>query len=79
MTREDVIEQLMAVLAETFDNDDIVYHDDLTARDVDGWDSLSKIRFMVAIEESFGVTLTIAQWESFERLGDLVDSLALSA
>lgn len=76
MTRGLVIDTMMSVLSDTFDNDDLCYRDDLTAKDVEGWDSLSNIRFMVAIEEAFGRTLSIAEWQSFERLGDLVDMLA---
>ncbi len=75
MTREQTIEKVMWVLADTFDNDDIVYDAALTANEVEGWDSLSNIRFMVAIEEAFGRTLSIAQWQSLGRLGDLVDLL----
>ncbi len=73
MTREDVIERMTAVLIDTFDDDDIVYRDDLSADDVDGWDSLSNIRLMVAVEQEFGCKLTIGQWQSLEQVGDLVD------
>ena len=76
MTRDAVIETVMTVLSETFDNNEARYREELTAREVDGWDSLSNIRFMVAIEEAFGRTLSIAEWQSLDRLGDLVDLLA---
>ncbi len=75
MTRDQVIERLTDVLIDTFDDDDLVYRDDLTAHDVAGWDSLSNIRFMVAVEQAFGTRLTIAQWQSMARVGDLVDLL----
>ena len=75
MTRNDVIARISEVLIDTFDDDDIVYRDDLTAKDVDGWDSLSNIRFMVAVEQAFGCKLTMAQWQSFDSVGDLVDML----
>lgn len=78
MTREETITKVMLVLADTFDNEEVVYDDDLTADDVEGWDSLSNIRFMVAIEEAFGRTLSIGQWQSLERLGELVDILHAS-
>ena len=75
MSRNDVIERLTEILIDTFDDEDIVYRDDLTAHDVEGWDSLSNIRLMVAVEQAFGRTITITQWQSLERLGQLADLL----
>lgn len=62
----------MGVFADTFDEDDIEYRDDLTAADVPDWDSLSNIRFMVAVELAFGRKFTIAEWQGLKQLGDLV-------
>jgi acyl carrier protein len=38
--RSEVIENLMDVFADTFDEDDIDYRNDLAAADVADWDSL---------------------------------------
>jgi acyl carrier protein len=76
MTREQVIDKIRDVLVDTFDDEDIVYREDLTARDVDGWDSLSNIRFMVAVEQAFGRKMTIGEWQSLDTVGGLVDILA---
>jgi acyl carrier protein len=66
---------VMEVVDDTFFVSDLAYADGLTAADVDGWDSLSNIRFMVAIEMAFGRRLTMAQWAGTTCLGDLVDVL----
>lgn len=79
MTRDEIIGTVMDVLSDTFDNDDVVYDDMLTARDVEGWDSLSNIRFMVAIEEAFGRTLKMGEWQSLDNLGQLVEMLMQDA
>lgn len=75
MNREDVIAKVMVVVEDTFDTDNLAYADTLTAADIEGWDSLSNIRFMVAIEQAFGRRLTMAQWQGTTCLGDLVDLL----
>ncbi|HEY1806204.1 MAG TPA: acyl carrier protein [Terracidiphilus sp.] len=77
MKREQVIDRLSAVLRDTFDDDNIDYSDDLTAADVDGWDSLSNIRLMVAVENAFGTRFSNAEWEGLQKLGDLVYILTL--
>jgi acyl carrier protein len=63
-------------MRDTFDDDDIAYRDDLTAADVEEWDSLSNIRFMVALEKAFSTRFSISEWEGLRQLSDLVDILA---
>lgn len=76
MDRDAVIDKLMEVFADTFDDDEIAYRDDLTAADVAEWDSLSNIRFMVAVEQAFGRKFSIGDWQNLKQLGDLVTLLA---
>lgn len=75
MNRQDVIAKVLVVVEDTFDTDNLQYADTLTAADIEGWDSLSNIRFMVAIEQAFGRRLTMAEWQGTTCLGDLVDLL----
>ncbi|NKJ00244.1 acyl carrier protein [Novosphingobium sp. SG707] len=77
MDRYAVIDKLMEVFADTFDDDEIAYRDDLTAADVAEWDSLSNIRFMVAVEQAFGRKFSIGDWQNLKQLGDLVNLLAV--
>lgn len=77
--RQQVIERLVEVMLDTFETDDIIYQDKLTAADVDGWDSLSNIRFMVAIEQEFGRKFSISEWQGLKCVGDLVNLLANNA
>lgn len=72
MNRDDIIARIVAVMEETFDLDAVAYRDELSAADIPEWDSLSNIRFMVAIEQAFGRRLTMPQWQGLTCLGDLV-------
>ncbi len=76
MRREEIIARLMPVMHDTFDDDDIAYSDALTAADVGDWDSLSHIRFMVAVEQEFRIHFSGAEIEGFKSLGDLVTAIA---
>lgn len=75
MTRDDVIERVLHVIQDTFDNEDVVYSDALTANDVEGWDSLSNIRFMLELEREFSIMFSVGQWQKLANLGDLVDHI----
>jgi acyl carrier protein len=76
MNRSDVIGKLQKVMRDVFDNDEIEYRDALTAADVEGWDSLSNVRFLVAVEQAFRVRITATEIAGLNQVGDLVDLLA---
>ena len=75
MAREEVIKRLVPIMVETFEEEDIVYSDTLSADDVEEWDSLSHIRFVVAVEREFKVRFTTSEIEGFKNAGELVDAL----
>jgi acyl carrier protein len=58
---------------DTFDDDELVYRDDLTADDVIGWDSLSHVPFLATVEKSFGFRFTSAEIDSLKNIGELLD------
>jgi acyl carrier protein len=64
-------ERLTMIFRDVFEDDDIELADELTAADVDGWDSIAHINLIVAIEEAFGVKF------SDRELGTLADVGAL--
>ena len=47
-----VYEKLTTVFRDVFDEDDLVLKPEMTADDVDGWDSLSHIRIVLAVSAS---------------------------
>lgn len=75
-TREQIWSRLKAVLAEVFELDQIQLTDETTARDIPGWDSISNIRAMVAIEQAFRIRFRTGELPMIENLGQLVDRIA---
>jgi len=51
-------EKLKQVMAEVFEVDAALITEKSNMDNLDGWDSLSHIRLIAALEEKFGVTLT---------------------
>lgn len=72
----DVYERLTDVFRDVFQDDDIVLFPEMTAADVDGWDSLANIRLILAVETAFSIRLSAAQAASLAKLGDLVSLIA---
>ena len=49
------------VFRDVFGDDEIVLRDDMTAEDVDGWDSTAHINLIVALERHFKVKFAMAE------------------
>jgi len=63
---------LTGVFHDVFDDDTIVVTPELTANDVDEWDSLRHIRLVAAIEKKFGLSFTAAEVGRLKNVGEFV-------
>lgn len=73
MDRAPIIVRLTAVFQEVFDEETLQIFPTMTARDVEGWDSLSHIRLVVSAEQAFGVRFNTGEISSLENVGEFVD------
>jgi len=79
MLREEGAKRLTEIMRNVFDDEDVQYSDSLTADDVDGWDSLSHVPFLVAVENSFGLRFTSSEIDEFKNVGELLDVIVRRA
>jgi len=65
-------ERLNAIFCTVFDDEDIVIAPETTANDIDGWDSLSHVNLIVAVEAGFAIRFSHKEVLSFKNVGDLL-------
>ena len=68
--------QVLARLQTLFDDvfiDEVVVTEELSARDVEEWDSLSHVSLVLAVEETFGVRFRVGEVESAKNVCELAD------
>ena len=65
--------RLSKVFCEVFDSDSIRVAPDLSAKDVDGWDSLTHIRLVLTVEKAFRVRFSTAEVGKLQNVRDLVE------
>lgn len=68
-------DKLNRIFREVFDNDDINITPEMTANDVEGWDSLSHVNLIITIETKFGIRFSQEELLTFKNVGDLLDSI----
>ena len=64
--------ELTTIFHDVFEDDDIVLRPDLTADDVDGWDSMSHVRLILTIEKRFNRRFPASRISQLANVGDLV-------
>lgn len=75
MERDEVLKRVEVIFREELEIDDLVLNDETTAEDVEGWDSLSHIQLVAAMEEAFGIEFSSREILSWDNVGDLIDSI----
>jgi acyl carrier protein len=67
-----IYDRMTTILREVFDDDALVARQDLTAKQVDGWDSLAHIRLVLSVEKVFKIKFSAAEVGKLKNVGEFV-------
>lgn len=73
MTRNEIIEQVNALLAEEFEVEKTVLTEDANIKDALALDSLSLVDLVALIQQTYGVKIPAADLHGIKTLGNLYD------
>ncbi len=79
MTDEIVYQKLTQTFRNVFDDDDLVLTPQLTAKEVDEWDSLTHVRLVLAIEKAFDIRFSAAEVARLQNVGELASLIRTKA
>ncbi|MFK4135332.1 acyl carrier protein [Pseudomonas luteola] len=69
MNKADIYTALTQVFRDVFDDDTLVLSSEMTADNIDGWDSQTHVLLIVSAEQRFGVKFRTAELESLKDVG----------
>ena len=72
MDEAQIYSRLAEIFEDVFDEDTIEITPEMSAKDVDGWDSLTHIRLILTIEKAFKIKFSTSEIGRLENVGDLV-------
>jgi acyl carrier protein len=72
MNEQDILAKVTSVFRDVFQDGSIVVRKDMTADDVQNWDSLTHIDMIMLIEEEFGIRVPTRAITTMKNVGDLV-------
>ena len=76
MQQEEVLQQMSAIFTDLFDDEGIILTQATTAGDIDGWDSLTHIQLVVAIEKHFKIRFTAREIQGWQDVGEIATCIA---
>jgi len=73
MERTEIVDKLTVIFRKVFNNDLLILTNELTANDVDQWDSLSHMILITEIENIFSIKFRLKDLNKMRNVGDMVD------
>lgn len=71
----DRLTELTEIFRRVFEDDTLVIGPETTADQVEGWDSLSHINLILAVEMKYNIRFTRREATSFANVGELLASI----
>ena len=71
-----VMQDLEIIFRDVFDDEDIQINVDMTANDIDEWDSLAQIRLILQIEKRFSLHFDASEIEKLENVGQMAELIS---
>jgi acyl carrier protein len=75
MEKQEIIEKITGIFREVFSDSNIVINEEMTANDVENWDSLTHMLMITKVEETFGVKFKLKELNKLKQVGDIISLL----
>ena len=76
MDKRQNLSEIQNIMRDVFDDESIVIDETSTANDVDGWDSLTHIQLIVAIEKHFKIKFSSKEILSWKDVGEMMEGIS---
>ena len=68
----DIKAKLETIFRDVFDDPSIKLHEQMTAKDIEDWDSLAHVQLIVATEKAFSIKFKMSDIMSLQNVGDFI-------
>jgi acyl carrier protein len=75
MEIHEILAEVTRIFVKVLDNDSIALDHTTTANDIEGWDSITHVQLIVAIEKHFNIRFTSSEIQKFRNVGDICEAI----
>jgi len=79
MRETEILSKLTGIFRDVFNDETLVARPEMTAHEVDRWDSLSHMDMILLVEEAFGIRFRTREIVDLMNVGDLVRLIGIRA
>ena len=72
MERKEIVDKLTFIFRTVFKDGNIVLREDMTADDVETWDSLTHMAMISEVEKCFSIKFKLKELNKLRQVGDLI-------
>lgn len=65
-------EKLQEIFRDLFEEEDLIITKEMTADDIEEWDSLSHIQLIAMVQDEFKINFSISEIMSLDNVGDFI-------
>ena len=76
MEKTEVLNKLTSIFRKVFNNEALMLSNELTANDIDQWDSLSHMILITEIESVFSIKLRLKELNKMRNVGDMIEIIS---
>ncbi|WP_117882495.1 acyl carrier protein [Aureibaculum luteum] len=73
MDRNVIVEKLRDIFVRILEHEEFDIKDELSAADVNGWDSLSHMLIVGEVEDTFSIKFKFRELNKMKNLGDMIE------
>jgi len=73
LSEQEIFDSVQEIFRTVFDDDGIVLTREMTADDIEDWDSLEQINLLVAIEKKFSIKFKLDDVKNLPNVGAMLD------
>lgn len=77
MEKSEVLVRLTSIFRSVFDNQSLILKNELTANDLEGWNSLTHMILIGEIEKSFAIKFKLKELNKMHNIGDMAEIILL--
>ena len=70
-----ILLEVQTILRDILDNENIVLKTTTVSNDVKGWESLTHLQLIIAIEKHFKIKFSSEEYFSWKNVGEIIDSI----
>lgn len=71
----EIKERLQEIFRDIFDDEELEIREDMSAKDIEDWDSLAQINLIIAIEKEFGVKFNLEEVSKLKNIGEMLTQI----